>query len=230
MTEYIYSNDIQRNEENNMTIFTKNPKMKETEMHNPGTRFVNFNLPAIKTCPNAGECAKFCYARQGRYMFSNVANALEEHYKLTQQDNFRELVQAEIDKFKLDKYKYFVRIHDSGDFDRETYFADWILLAFNNPQVEFYAYTKMVSMCKKVAHLLPKNFTIIYSYGGKEDHLIDPEKDRHSKVFNSVEELEKAGYMDATGNDHVALETLKVGLPIHGTRKMKLDKYGHLIA
>ena len=31
-----------------------------------------FNLPAVDACPGAGECAKDCYADQGRFTYKNV--------------------------------------------------------------------------------------------------------------------------------------------------------------
>ena len=62
----------------------------------------------------------------------------------------------------------------------------------------------------------PENLKIIFSYGGKQDHLIDDENDRHAKIFNNQKELLDAGYIDASGDDLKALTpNKKVGLIFH---------------
>ena len=69
---------------------------------------------------------------------------------------------------------------------------------------------------------LPANLTLIYSYGGTEDKLIDPKVDRHSAVFSSEEELLAAGYADSSEDDAVALGTNpKIGLIYHGTKNIE---------
>ena len=64
---------------------------------------------------------------------------------------------------------------------------------------------------------LPHNFTVIYSLGSRFDNLIDTDIDRHSKIFDSLEELEKEGYINASNNDLNAIHTgtNKIGLIIH---------------
>jgi len=57
------------------------------------------------------------------------------------------------------------------------------------------------------------NLVIIYSYGGKLDHLINPKKDRHAIVYTGV--LPK-GYSYANDNDHIALaKNKKIALLKH---------------
>ena len=66
---------------------------------------------------------------------------------------------------------------------------------------------------------IPENFDIIFSEGSKVDELINVKTDRHAKIFNSVEELEKAGYINASKNDLNATKFFtnnhKVGLVYH---------------
>jgi hypothetical protein len=117
-----------------------------------------------------------------------------------------------------DKY---VRIHDSGDFFSGEYLDAWILLAGINPSVTFYAYTKEVEMVKK--RKLPDNFKILFSMGGKQDHLIDVERDRHAEVFPSLEALEAAGYADQGDSDLLAitLPTNKMGIVANNIPHLK---------
>jgi len=117
----------------------------------------------------------------------------------------------------IDKKKpHRVRIHDSGDFYNVEYFGKWCAIAAAYPDIEFYAYTKMISQSKGFASWLPDNFQLIYSFGGKEDDLIDIENDRHSRVFVDLQELDALGYIDASYDDSLALtDNLNVGLMIH---------------
>lgn len=177
----------------------------------------NFGIPAflsstgLMTCRQAGECAKGCYAQMGSYAWSPTKNAYENRLKASQQANFPELVQKEINSKRRITH---VRIHDSGDFYSASYLSKWMKIARDNPNIVFYCYTKEVEMFKKYAKFLPSNFVYIFSYGGKQDYLIDPKKDRHSKVFS-----DKVGvdYVDATNDDLLAIGQNKmIGLVYHG--------------
>ena len=200
-------------------LLTRNSKIKKSKK-----RTFNFGIPAyqsttgIKTCPNAAACINGCYAKAGAYLFSNVAQAFERRLTIAQSDDFVALMIKEIDINRAER----IRIHDSGDFFNEEYLYKWLTIMTLRPNVEFYAYTKMVSMFKAVQASLPKNFTVIFSFGGTEDKLIDVNKDRHSLVFSSDEELNAAGYANASEQDDVALgENPKIGLVYHGTKKIE---------
>jgi hypothetical protein len=200
-------------------FLVRNSKIKKSEK-----RTFNFGIPAylsntgLKTCPNAGACAKGCYALAGAYRFSNVAQAFERRLTATQDDAFVDQMLADIDKQRAER----IRIHDSGDFYNEEYLDRWLRIMRARPKVEFYAYTKMVSLFKKRAKDLPKNFTVIFSFGGTEDRLIDVESDRHSLVFESELQLNAAGYADASKQDDIALgSNPRIGLVYHGTKNIE---------
>lgn len=205
-------------------FLVRNSKIKKS-----AKRTFNFGIPAylsetgLKTCPNAGACAKGCYALAGAYRFSNVAQAFERRLKATLSDEFIGQMLSDIDRQRAER----IRIHDSGDFYDEAYLDRWIAIIKARPQVEFYAYTKMVSLFKRRMPDLPSNFTVIFSYGGTEDRLIDVETDRHSLVFESIEQLQASGYADASGQDDVALgENPRIGLVYHGTKKIENTNWG----
>ena len=204
-----------------MGLLSKNSKMKNSE-NSKYKRIFNWTIPAFmtkdgfKTCPMAGVCASGCYARSGAYLFSNVYRKHEENLTLTQTPLFVNAMDAEIKKIKPD----LLRIHDSGDFYSEEYLDKWIQLAQLNPKVQFYAYTKMVELVK--SKQLPNNFTIIFSLGGKQDNLINQSADRHSRVFESLEQLQAAGYIDTSHDDTLAIgENGKIGLVYHGAKNYK---------
>lgn len=84
-----------------------------------------------------------------------------------------------------------VRIHVGGDFFNEAYFKAWVQVARNNPHVLFYAYTKSLRYWLANKNLLPDNFVLTASYGGREDHLIEEHGLRHTVVIADIEACEK---------------------------------------
>lgn len=161
-----------------------------------GTRF--------NVCPNAGVCAGLCYAKQGTYMFSNVRRAHVKNLLLVL--NHREIwVNRMIRELSKKKYRgRHIRVHDSGDFFNEGYLLDWYWIMRQAPNVLFYAYTKEVAMIKKHRDKQPANFTTIFSFGGRQDALIDRKVDRHSDVFGDYEAMIQAGYFPMGDDDRQA--------------------------
>lgn len=217
-----------------MKLLTQNSKMKKSSQN--GITNVNWTIPAFRsksglaTCPNAGACAIGCYARQGAYMFSNVKKAHEAKLELTQNDTFVNLMINDIllwiNKKNVAHLK--VRIHDAGDFYSQEYTERWFtIMNFfkNDDRVSFYAYTKQVAMFKEYKDLgrIPQNFTVIMSYGGKQDAMINTVIDRHARVFETLEQLAAAGYADGSDDDMVAAngKNHKIGLVYHGTKNFE---------
>lgn len=209
-------------------LLVQNAKMKKSSLD--GMAVVNWTIPAFqskdgfKTCPNAGVCAAGCYARSGTYRFKGSIASHESKLALTQSPEFFETMVLEINNWlKKRSVKHLkVRIHDAGDFYSLEYLQKWvdIMTHFSNDtRVSFYAYTKQVDLIKRfrLVQGLPLNFTVIFSLGGKQDAQINQAVDRHSKVFESLEALEAAGYVNGTENDLVAAmgDSNKIGLVFH---------------
>lgn len=208
----------------------------------------NFNV-----CPNAGACAQLCYARNGTYLFSNVKgkHIRNLEYILEDIDGWQAQMAAELSAKRLqptgeprsvaglsadtpfDDYVAMwlemggkaVRIHDSGDFFSEEYALAWIDLARQFPQILFYAYTKEVTMFRKLDStiMIPANFRWLYSMGGKQDHLLDLDTERHAEVFPTEEEISEAGYQSQDASDLLAilLPTTRVGIPANNIKHFK---------
>ena len=201
-----------------MNLLTQNSKLKKTSKA-LGLRVFNFGIPAYKsasgklTCPMADGCVKFCYAKKGAYIWSNVKPAFEKRYQLSKTDDFVDAMYKEIVKKKPD----YVRVHDSGDYYSKKYLNKWIDIALLFPEVKFYSYTNMIEMMLYTD--LPSNFDIIFSDSGKQKHLIDERKHRHTKIFSSHDDLVNSGYTDASSVDLYATKwfnkTNKVGLVFH---------------
>jgi len=199
-------------------LLTQNSKLKKTSK-SLGLRVFNFGIPAYKsasgklTCPFADKCVKFCYARKGTFKWPNVINAYEYRYELSKTDKFIAKINAEI----VLKEPEYVRVHDSGDYYSRAYLDKWLAIAIHNPHVRFYSYTNCVSMFKNVN--LPDNYDIIFSDSGKQRHLIDESKDRHTRIFSNLSDMLSNDYADASNNDLMATKwfnkTNKVGLIFH---------------
>ena len=201
-----------------MNLLTQNSKLKKTSKA-LSLRVFNFGIPAYKsasgklTCPMADECVKFCYAKKGAYIWGNVKPAFEKRYELSKTDDFISAMNTEIQSKKPD----YVRVHDSGDYYSKAYLDKWIEIAIHNPNVRFYSYTNMIDMMLNTS--LPDNYDIIFSDSGKQKHLINERKHRHTKIFSSKSDLVSAGYTDASSIDLMATKwfnnTNKVGLIFH---------------
>lgn len=213
-------------------ILTQNTKMRKTAAKT-GVSLFNFGIPAFKsntgliTCPSAKYCVAGCYAKTGTYRFKNSVNAYEARLKLTLSNEFHAVMDREIKKKAAlaarKKQKLFIRIHDSGDFYSEAYAMTWFNIMKDNPNVSFYAYTKRVNMFKRLKlfneMIIPDNFTLIFSLGGKEDNAITL-TDRHARVFESLKALKNAGYVNGTDDDMVSAKgkNNKIGLVYHGVK------------
>lgn len=173
-----------------------------------------------------------CYARSGTYRFSNVLAAHEAKLALTQSETFVSEMVAEIETWlkKRNVKRLIVRQHDAGDHYSLAYFEKWIAIMShfeNNDRVQFYCYSKQVKMIKDYGKL-PSNFRVIFSFGGKQDALIDVNTDYHSRVFESLEALQAANYIDGTQDDLVAAmgPNNKIGLVFHHAKNWSNTQWG----
>jgi Gene product 88 len=209
---------------------SQNGKMKKIETAD----VYNWGIPAFmskngtRTCPMAGVCASGCYAQSGSYRYSNVASKYESRLELALSPQFETVIGQEIQYVKARASKRgkpcIIRIHDSGDFFSKEYTEKWLNIIQSHSDIVFYAYTKQVSQFKALD--LPPNLIMIYSYGGREDHLIDPERDRHSAVFQDEKSLNEAGYANASQDDMVAIGScLKIGLVFHHSKNYANTKW-----
>jgi hypothetical protein len=184
----------------------------------------NWTLPAwalrlsdgrkFNVCPNAGVCAQMCYARSGNFLLPEV-RAAHERNLLMVLDHLPWWETRMTLELRDPRYHgRHVRIHDSGDFFSEDYLSAWLRIIRRTPWATFYAYTKEVSKFKRLVEPdPPPNFDWIYSLGGKEDALVDRERDRHADVFPTKAAAEAAGYENREASDLFAIYAPKhIGL------------------
>ena len=78
-----------------------------------------------------------------------------------------------------------IRIHSSGDFFNQDYFDTWLEVCRNNPEVEFWAYTKSLKYWTNRINEIPKNLVLTASYGGRNDELIKEYDLKHTIVIKN---------------------------------------------
>ena len=211
--------------------FGYNGKMKETEEQHPELMFRCFSLPACATCcPNAKKCKRGCYANKGRMGCARAQNAYYENFQMVQDGTLWAQVDAELTileiKAKREHKQLRIRVHDSGDFFSVEYANRWMDVMRNHPNVDFYAYTKMVNMVKYDGTInIADNFHYVLSYGGTED---DDIKDYDRKAIVISEDMEiPTGYVDGSHDDYYASEPSyeKIALYYHGPKSGRFTAY-----
>ena len=114
-----------------------------------------FGLPAGKafSCPGATSvCESVCYAGKLEKLFKGVKANLLHNWDLlkdSDQETMEALLSEMIADFKADCIKkdatMLFRIHWDGDFFNDTYTNAWKSVILNNPEIQFWVYTRVKS-------------------------------------------------------------------------------------
>ena len=155
-----------------------------------------FGLPAGKaySCPGATSiCESVCYAGKLEKLFPGVKKNLLHNWELLRNadmDTMALLLDEMINDFRKDcekrNAKMLFRIHWDGDFFNDTYSYAWKAIIQNNPDIQFWVYTRVKSAAlilkdisnlslyystddenKKIGHELKVNEGIRLAYLGK---------------------------------------------------------------
>ena len=192
----------------------------------PDLNFKDASGKKRNTCPQAGPCAKVCYAKQGRYAMPNVKNARDLALKNAEDPNFEAHLNSDLSEMKK-KGKVIVRLHDSGDFYKQEYLDTWNRVAENHQDIIFYNYTKSHHLDFSKT---PINMKIVQSLGGVRDDLIKEDRPI-CRIFTSHEELEASGYVDGGGEegDLPAIRgDMRIGIVYHGSRGLSEENRKNL--
>lgn len=151
-----------------------------------------WNLPTGSTCPFALECKVTVDRLTGKFDIKKGAYrcyaASPERFPAVREHRWRnfEMVKAGI-KPTIPSDCKAVRIHASGDFFNQEYFDMWLEIAKENPEVEFWAYTKSIGYWVNRRYDIPENLVLTASYGGRQDALIEMYNLKNVKVFPAKE-------------------------------------------
>jgi len=154
-----------------------------------------FDLPVKRTCPGAGECLSYCTSMKpevGRW--NGVPAARWRNFWASLNDTFVDEMVAKI----RDGGACWTRFHVSGDLYNQAYVEKLSNIARRLPDVNFFLYTKSMHLDLTPLTSL-SNFTVIKSFGGRYDHLIDVNKDDYSRVIEDVNEQRKGEFLCPEG-------------------------------
>ena len=163
-----------------------------------------------------------CFAASEELRYPNVFKSRKYNYDLINSyvikrdvDGLSNLINDSLlsNKNNIDKF----RIHESGDFYHPLYLESWINVAKYNKDIKFYCYSKSLEYFLKV--LLPNNFYLTASYGGKYDYLIDEGYfTRYSKVIFSEDEAKQLG-LEIDKDDSLCFQDKPFALLLHGLQE-----------
>ena len=152
-----------------------------------------WNLPTGYSCPFANECLVKVDRETGK--FENKSNAYRcyaassERFPAVRQHRWQNYDFVRSGGVpQLPKNCNAVRIHASGDFYSQSYFDMWLEVCRQNPNVEFWAYTKSLNYWVARLDVIPSNLVLTASYGGKFDNLIEKHNLKYAKVIDTLEE------------------------------------------
>ena len=133
-----------------------------------------FGLPAGKaySCPGATSiCESVCYAGKLEKVFPSVKKNLLHNWELLRNadmDTMALLLDEMINDFRKDcekrNAKMLFRIHWDGDFFNDTYSYAWKAIIQNNPDIQFWVYTRV-----KSAALILKDISNLSLYYSTDD-------------------------------------------------------------
>ena len=123
---------------------------------------MNISLPPVVTCHNCASCKHYCYAVRSYNRFTDTAAGWNENYCMFLKDPieyFRSVSRAV-------KTQRFFRWHVSGDIVNRDYLRGMIMVAKDNPKVEFLAFTKayqIVNAAIADGATIPGNLHLLFS-------------------------------------------------------------------
>lgn len=130
-----------------------------------------FGLPSGKSfsCPGATSvCEKICYAGKLEKIFKSTRELLQHNWNAVQNKNIQELtamLQFMIDDFNWECNKYnadkYFRIHWDGDFFSYAYTIAWKNVILNNPEIQFWVYTRVKSAAETLKDI--PNLSLYFS-------------------------------------------------------------------
>jgi hypothetical protein len=166
----------------------------------------------VVSCPGMAICGLICYAFKVLKGLEGVVFAsLSSNYEAAKRDDF---VDRMVERLSKMTGIVAVRVQDAGDFFCRAYILAWEEIAKRLPHLHFWAYTKSVWMDFSPLERLP-NFTVIRSFGGIRDDLIDKARDNYAVVCEDATQAQTQAQL--VGGEACPPEVL--GLKLTGANK-----------
>jgi len=155
--------------------------------HKLSNKFLIFSLPSEVTCPGAGQCKEYCYAKKAERLYPTVLPSRMKNYNSTLSPYFVDNMCTRLEKEHSKGYDM-LRLHSSGDFYNQEYLDKWKSLAAKIPDMTISTFSK--SMNLDLYNNTPDNMIIIQSYGSKHDDKIDTNKNT-ARVIKDIKDIYK---------------------------------------
>jgi len=149
-----------------------------------------FGLPAGKafSCPGATSvCESVCYAGKLEKIYKGVKDVLMHNWNLLKnadQETMVQLLAAMIDEFRADcvkrNAKMLFRIHWDGDFFNDTYAYAWKTVINQNPDIQFWVYTRVKSAALILKGI--ENLSLYYSTDDENKDIAHDLRVNHSGI------------------------------------------------
>ena len=216
-----------------------NDKLKNIKEWSPieNPRVYSFSLLSGFSCSKALDCQTYaikdkvtgkrkvldgknskyrCFSAIQEAQYPSVYNQRKHNFDtlLKHKDSYMDMTELILDS--LPKNADYIRVHVGGDFFNENYMLAWYLVAQLNPNIKFYAYTKAIKWMSELEHHRPDNFSMIASYGSKEDAIIDELNLKSANVVFHPSETN----LPIDKNEYYAINDKgSFSLLLHGTQK-----------
>lgn len=164
-----------------------------------GKKVYSFDILSGHSCPFANEClskvvetpegfriqdgpnTEFrCFSASQEAIYTNVRKLRSANFAELKGLNTAQMAKAIWDA--MPKNLGVCRIHVAGDFFNQNYFNAWLAIAIANPDKLFYAYTKSLPYWVNQIGIIPENFVLTASRGGRKDAMIEAYNLRSVKV------------------------------------------------
>lgn len=200
-------------------------------------KIYSFDLLSGHSCPFADKClskaiatpagrriqdgphTEFrCYSASQEVLFTGVYNLRKGNFDALRGKTKIEMF--DLINENLPKNAGIVRIHAAGEYFCQDYFDAWLAVARLNPDILFYSYTKALPYWVNRISMIPDNFVLTASYGGRKDDLIQTYDLRSVRVINHPDEANGLE-IDHT-DEHAArpsLMDIPFALLLHGVQK-----------
>ncbi len=162
-----------------------------------------------------------CFSASQEALLTGVYNKRKANLDLMRANHTSALLMADLLNDMMPDDAGIIRIHVAGDFFNRNYFLAWLWVAVYNPSVLFYAYTKSLNYWTDNLDIIPNNFILTASRGGKLDILIDEHNLRESVVVYSEKQADNLGLEIDHDDSHAAIPAWKnrsFALLIHGVQ------------
>ena len=162
-----------------------------------------------------------CFSASQEVQYTNVYNLRKHNYDtLKQNKDDWPLMYLELWK-SIPKDAGIVRIHVAGDFFNQNYLRAWIQLAYESPDLLFYAYTKSLKYWDSLGSEIPEDQVMTAACGGRDDWMINYCGFRSAKVVFSEAEAVELDLIIDHDDSHAAVPSWRCNdfaLLIHGVQ------------